>query len=60
MLVAFFRTGAAWAWSIDNDYKAATKNIPNQKPKESLGRHSADTDRQEPITPYHRDSFNGH
>jgi len=37
---------------IDNDYKAATKNIPGQKAEGSLGRRTADPDRQEPITPY--------
>jgi hypothetical protein len=48
---------------IDNDYKAATKNIPNQNPKDPWGdiRPTPTAKGQvknESLTPYHRDSFN--
>jgi hypothetical protein len=48
---------------IDNDYKSATKNVPNQKPKDPWGDvrptpTGKSQSKNESLTPYHRDSFN--
>jgi len=50
---------------IDNDYKAATKKIPDQEASDPWTgvRPTPTVKRQfknESLTPYHRDSFNGH